>query len=152
MPVTEVIFRHDGQKHSATVSADGLNATFVKDPANVADAGIWTCSIRTKSHGSATGDISVFLRPVVVSNFSLRIDEKETNKAKHHASASVHTFEASGITVISGEGERDLDILEASITQKEARFQTQGWSALFTDFLDHKSSGKMKMDRSTSRV
>jgi len=106
VPVTEVIFRHDGQKHSATVSPDGLNATFVKDPANVADAGIWTCSIRTRSHGSATGDISVFLRPVVVSNssnLSLRIDEKETNKAKHHPSTSVHTFEASGITVISGE-------------------------------------------------
>uniref|UniRef100_A0A915DEK1 Ig-like domain-containing protein n=1 Tax=Ditylenchus dipsaci TaxID=166011 RepID=A0A915DEK1_9BILA len=93
VPAQEITFRHHSQVHETQMENEGQNATYTKETVVLADAGVWTCEVKTKL-GNATGDISVFLRPVVVSNSSLRFDD--------HDSSNYH-FDASGLTMIRGE-------------------------------------------------
>lgn len=93
LPAQEIYFTHNGQRHMANRSQDSSNGTLVIEQASISDAGHWTCHIRTKEHGNVNGEITVYLRPVVFSNSSLRIDDLPGQKFQ---------FEASGVTILRG--------------------------------------------------
>uniref|UniRef100_A0AC34FCY0 Ig-like domain-containing protein n=1 Tax=Panagrolaimus sp. ES5 TaxID=591445 RepID=A0AC34FCY0_9BILA len=72
---------------------DGVTANFTESNVPLAEAGKWKCVLST-SEGQATGFIDVYLRPIVYSRQSIRVD--------HHDTAPFH-FSASGITILKGE-------------------------------------------------
>ncbi|KAI1709259.1 immunoglobulin domain-containing protein [Ditylenchus destructor] len=96
VPALEVAFRHNGVLYPAELQPDGKNATFTKDVVTLSDAGVWTCGVRTRAYGNATGNIYVYLRPVILGNSS-RIDDRDATKFH---------FDASGVTVVRGENSR----------------------------------------------
>ncbi|KAI1702644.1 hypothetical protein Ddc_16970 [Ditylenchus destructor] len=70
VPMLESVFRHNGVLYPSQLQPDGKNATFTKDIVTQNDAGVWTCSVSTRAHGNATGNINVNLRPVILDNSS----------------------------------------------------------------------------------
>jgi hypothetical protein len=111
----QITFRHLGQPYTTQLDKDGKNATLFKEAVTLADAGIWTCDVKTRS-GNVTGDISVYLRPVVVSNSSLRIDDHDSSK---------YHFDASGHTVVRGD-ECRLECPVFSYPRSEIRWTYKG--------------------------
>ncbi|KAI3420282.1 hypothetical protein GPALN_003596 [Globodera pallida] len=92
----EIYFTHNGVSYPANLSTDNaFNGTLSLEQVFASYAGNWTCHIRTKGFGNARGEIAVHLRPVVLNNASLRIDEKD---AFH--------FEVGGVNVKRGEDTR----------------------------------------------
>jgi hypothetical protein len=77
----------------AEIMDDGVTANFTQNDVPLAEAGKWKCVLSTKE-GQATGFIDVYLRPIVYSRHSIRVD--------HHDTAPFHFF-ASGITILKGE-------------------------------------------------
>uniref|UniRef100_A0A914GRB6 Ig-like domain-containing protein n=1 Tax=Globodera rostochiensis TaxID=31243 RepID=A0A914GRB6_GLORO len=92
----EIYFTHNGVSYPANLSTDNaFNGTLSLEQVFASYAGNWTCHIRTKGFGNARGEIAVHLRPVVLNNASLRIDEKD---AFH--------FEVGGVNAKRGEDTR----------------------------------------------
>jgi hypothetical protein len=79
--------------YMADIMDDGVTANFTAKDVPLAEAGKWKCVLST-SEGQATGFIDVYLRPIVYSRHSIRVD--------HHDTAPFHFF-ASGITILKGE-------------------------------------------------
>jgi len=103
---SEVTFRHNGERIEALLSNDGSNGSLLLDRPNINNAGIWTCNIRTRSQGTATGDISVFLRPVLLTNTTIKLEDKTKIDKGQDQLKWRYQFEASGITVVKGEDAR----------------------------------------------
>uniref|UniRef100_A0A1I8BWE9 Ig-like domain-containing protein n=1 Tax=Meloidogyne hapla TaxID=6305 RepID=A0A1I8BWE9_MELHA len=87
-------FTHNGKNHVANFSeASNYNGTLFINDVYIDHAGQWTCHVKTKEHGLVYGTITVYIRPVVLSNTRLRI---------YNIPDQNFQFEGSSITVIRG--------------------------------------------------
>uniref|UniRef100_A0A914MJ68 Ig-like domain-containing protein n=1 Tax=Meloidogyne incognita TaxID=6306 RepID=A0A914MJ68_MELIC len=94
LPAEEIYFTHNGKTHVANFSeGSNYNGTLDITEVYVDHAGQWTCHIKTKDHGLVYGTITVYIRPVVLSNTRLRIYDIPEQKFQ---------FEGSTKTVIRG--------------------------------------------------
>ncbi|KAI6241201.1 Ig-like domain-containing protein [Aphelenchoides fujianensis] len=94
VPIKRATFRFGTQgRHEAKLSANSFNASLVRENSPAIETGTWRCDLQT-DRGNATGNIVVYVRPVVYSNNTgLRVDEKDGS----HSSYSV-----TGLTAVRG--------------------------------------------------
>ncbi|KAI6178381.1 Immunoglobulin domain containing protein [Aphelenchoides besseyi] len=93
VPIKRATFRFGSlPRVDAQISSDSYNATLIRDNSPAIETGTWRCDLHT-DYGNATGNIVVYSRPVIYSNTSLRIDEKD---------GSSTTFHVTGLTAVRG--------------------------------------------------
>jgi len=93
VPIKSASFRHLNQRFEATLSEDKYNASFVREKSPAVESGVWKCHLHT-AYGNASGEIQVNVRPVILTNASLRVDEKDGSRIR---------YDVTGLTIIRGE-------------------------------------------------
>jgi hypothetical protein len=93
VPIKSASFRHGAQRFEAKLSSDNYTATLVREKSPAVDTGIWKCDLHT-AYGNTSGNIQVHVRPVIHTNASLRVDEKDGSRVR---------YDVTGLTIIRGD-------------------------------------------------